>query len=76
MQTPSMGVREPHCSISPGAVGGFAPDIHGAQGGGFNQWRGANTMKCAVTVTDLYGPLYERTVNRMGSYGAGETARP
>ena len=50
MQTPSMGVREPHCSIS-GAVGGFAPDIHGDQGGGFSQRHGANTMKCAVSLT-------------------------
>ena len=50
MQTPSMGVREPHCSISD-AVGGFAPDIHGAQGGGFSQYHGANTMKCELSLT-------------------------
>ena len=50
MQTPSMGVREPHCSIL-GAVGGSAPDINGAQGGCFSQRHGANTMKCAVSLT-------------------------
>ena len=50
MQTPSMGVCEPHCSIL-GAVGGSAPDINGAQGGCFSQRHGANTMKCAVSLT-------------------------
>jgi len=44
------GVREPHCSIL-GAVGGSAPDINGAQGGCFSQRHGANTMKCAVSLT-------------------------
>ena len=50
MQTPFMGVCEPHCSIL-GAVGGFPLDIQGAQGGGFSQRHGANIMKCAVSLT-------------------------
>ena len=49
MQTPSLGVREPRCTI-PGAVGRFYPDIQGAQVGGFGQCNGANTMNCVVSI--------------------------
>ena len=49
MQAPSLGVREPRCTI-PGAVGCFYPDIQGAQVGGFGQCNGANTMNCAVFI--------------------------
>ena len=61
MQTPSMGVCEPHCSVS-GAVGGFAPDIHGAQGGCFNLHHGVNTMKCAVSLTCMGLSMSEQLI--------------
>ena len=50
VQTPSLGVREPRCTI-PGNVGCFYPDVQGARVGGFGQCgNGANTMNYAVSI--------------------------
>ncbi len=49
VQTPSLEIRDPHCTI-PDAVGCLFPDIQGAQEGGFGQCNGANTMNCVVSI--------------------------
>ena len=61
MQTPSLGVREPRCTI-PGAVGRFYPDIQGAQVGGFGQCNGANTMNCVVSIACVGLSMRERSI--------------
>ena len=61
VQTPSLGVREPRCTI-PGAVGRFYPDIQGAQVGGFGQCNGANTMNCVVSIACVGLSMRERSI--------------
>ena len=50
VQTPSIGVSEPRCTI-PGAAGWFSPAIQGAGWGFFWERNGANSMKTAVSAT-------------------------
>ncbi len=49
VQTPSLGVRAPHCTI-PGAVGWFCPDIHGA-------W--VEELTSAMVQTSGFLPTYD-----------------
>ena len=75
VQTPSLGVREPRCTV-PVVVGCFYPDIQGAQLRSSSrriwpvQWSKHHEL-CSVHC--LCRPLYERTVDKMGSRGVGET---
>lgn len=52
MQTASIGVSEPRCTIT-GAAGSLSPAIQGAGGGGFSWCNCANPFKTAVSLTSV-----------------------